>query len=76
MSGKNKNTVKVRILRDCTYGLWGEVAEIPTELLAGAEAQGLVDSAASAVAYAEKLAKEKPRSVEEQTSESASEEEG
>lgn len=49
---KNK-LVKVRVLRDCTFGLWGEVASIPTDLVAGAKAQAMVDDDPAAVAYAE-----------------------
>lgn len=59
---KNKNApaeagplVEVRVLRDCTYGLWGEVAKIPAELVATAEADGMVDSHPDAVAYAKLL---------------------
>lgn len=50
-----QETTKVRVLRDSPYGLVGEVAEIPTELVAGAEASGMVDSNEAAVAYAESL---------------------
>jgi len=49
---KSSETVEVRVLRDCIYGLWGEVAEIPRDLVATAEADGMVDSSAEAVAYA------------------------
>ena len=61
---KTKNTtadalVEVRVLRDCTYGLWGEVAKIPAELVATAEADGMVDSHPDAVAYAKLLQAEK-----------------
>lgn len=66
MSNEKKSAVidqpitKVRILRDCPYGLVGEVAEIPTELITGAEATGMVDSHPSAVKYAESLVKAAP----------------
>lgn len=56
MSKSKTGLVEVRILRDCTFGLCGEVAQIPAELVAAAEADGTVDGAASAVAYAKSLA--------------------
>ena len=59
MSKKNApadaGMVEVRVLRDCTYGLWGEVAQIPADLVATAEADGMVDSHPDAVAYAKLL---------------------
>lgn len=58
MSKKNSGLVEARVLRDCIFGLWGEVAEVPAELLPTAEADGLVDSNADAVAYAVAYAKQ------------------
>ena len=55
MSKKHPEKTKVRVLSDCQFGLVGEVAEIPTELVAQAEAAAKVDSHPDAVAYAESL---------------------
>lgn len=44
--------VEVRILHDCIYGLWGQVVELPRELVAQAKASGCVDDDPAAVAYA------------------------
>ena len=53
---KPEGLVEVRVLRDCHFGLWGQVIEIPAEIVATAEADGMVDSAAESVAYAKQLA--------------------
>lgn len=53
MSDKKPKTTKVRVLSDCTFGLVGEIAEIPTELVAAAKAHAQVDDDPAAVAYAE-----------------------
>ena len=45
--------VKVRVLSDCAFGLVGEVAEIPFELVAAAKARAQVDDDPAAVAYAQ-----------------------
>jgi hypothetical protein len=44
--------VRVRVLADCAFGLVGEVAEIPAELVAAARARAQVDDDPTAVAYA------------------------
>ena len=53
MSKKQPETTKVRVLGDCAFGLCGEVADIPTDLVAAAKARALVDDDSAAVAYAE-----------------------
>ena len=59
MSKRNEKTesglTKVRVLSDCAFGLCGEVAEVPTELVAQYEARAFVDSHPDAVAYAKLL---------------------
>lgn len=50
-----KGDVKVRVLRDCVYGLCDEVATMDAALAASLE--GVVDADPAAVAYAESLAK-------------------
>lgn len=52
---------RVRVLSDCEFGLWGEVADIPRYLVASAKAACKVDDHPDAVAYAEQqLAARKP----------------
>lgn len=50
--------VKVRVLTTCTYGAVNSVATLDASVASQAEAEGLVDSAPAAVAYAEQLAAE------------------
>jgi hypothetical protein len=47
--------VEVRVLRDCPYGLWGQLVEIPREIVAQLKAAALVDDDPAAVAYAKSL---------------------
>lgn len=53
MSSKRPALVKVRILTDCIFGLVGEVAEIPADMVARAKQLALVDDDPEAVRYAE-----------------------
>lgn len=52
---KASGLVEVRVLRDCVFGLWGQVIELPAEIVATAEADGFVDSSEESVAYAKSL---------------------
>lgn len=49
------NATRVRVLCDCIFGKVDDVIELPTEQLAEALAQGVVDGDPAAVAYAESL---------------------
>jgi hypothetical protein len=53
---KQEGLVEVRVLRDSYLGLWGQVIEIPAEIVAGAEKDGLVDASVEAVASAKAAA--------------------
>lgn len=48
--------VEVRVLQACVYGAANQVTHVPAGELAAAKADGLVDDAAEAVAYARSLA--------------------
>lgn len=51
----NTDTVKARVLLDCTYGKVDDVIELKADEVAIAVASGQVDTHADAVAYAEGL---------------------
>lgn len=51
----SQDAVKVRVLRDCQYGMCGEVVQMDAALAASLE--GIVDADPAAVEYAEALAK-------------------
>lgn len=53
---KAPKQVKVRVLTACCYGQANDVATIGGSELKSAKAEGLVDDAPAAVAYAESLA--------------------
>lgn len=67
MSKRNERTAsgttRVRIITDGPCGLCGEVADIPTELVAAYEASLHVDSNPDAVAYAESVIAKRAQSA-------------
>lgn len=52
MRKAKEELVAVRVLSDCPFGLWGQVVELPREVVVQAKRMAWVDDDPAAVAYA------------------------